>query len=203
VKRKTFVWFLTTILLTTVSLAEAQQPKKVPRIGYIGLNRREEVANIVKAFEDALQELGYREGRNMALDFRFANGQPERLPGLAAELVRLAPDVIVSGGANSVIAPLKQATSRIPIVMAVSNDPVGAGFVNGLAHPGGNITGLSNDPAPEIMGKRLELLKETLPRLSHLGFLWNPVPPGAQPFMKVAESTARELGIEFYAEGAK
>jgi ABC-type uncharacterized transport system substrate-binding protein len=202
-KRKVVYFALCATLVVLCGPAHTQQAKKVSRIGYIGLNRREEVANIVKAFEDGLQELGYREGRNVALEFRFANGQAERLPGLAAELVRLAPDVIVSGGANSVIAPLKQATTRIPIVMAVSNDPVGAGFVDGLARPGGNITGLSNDPAPEIMGKRLELLKETLPRLSRLGFLWNPVPPGAQPFKKVAESTAKELGIAFYAEGAK
>jgi putative ABC transport system substrate-binding protein len=192
-----------TILLAVAVLAEAQQPKKVPRIGYIGLNRPEEVAHIIKIFKDGLEEVGYHEGRNLVLEFRFANGRPERLPSLAAELVRLTPDVIVSGGANPVIAVIKQATTRIPIVMAVSNDPVGAGFVESLARPGGNVTGLSNDPTPEIMGKRLELLKETMPRLSRVGFLWNPVPPGAQTFKKVAESTASQLGIAFYAVGAK
>jgi ABC-type uncharacterized transport system substrate-binding protein len=203
VGRSVFCLALCALLLARCLPVSAQQPKKVPRIGYIGLNRPEEIAHLTKAFEDGLHELGYHESRNLVLEFHFANGRPERLPSLAAELVRLTPDVIVSGGANPVIAALKQATTAIPIVMAASNDPVDAGFVESLARPGGNITGFSNDPTPEIIGKRLELLKETMPRLSRAGFLWNPVPPGAQPFKKAAESTASRLGVALYAVGAK
>ena len=101
------------------------------------------------------------------------------------------------------IAAIKQATSVIPIVMAVSRDPVRAGFVESLSHPGGNITGLSNDSTPEIIGKNLELFKETIPRLWRVGFFWNPVPPGSQVYKNVAESTARKLGITFYVVGVK
>jgi putative tryptophan/tyrosine transport system substrate-binding protein len=200
---KTIVVLLIGLAFASVHLAEAEQPAKVYRIGYIHLNPPEEIAHLTKAFEDGLQGLGYNEGRNLVLERRNANGQQERLPSLAVELVRLTPDVIVSGGNNPVIAALKQATRVIPVVMAVSRDPVGAGFVESLAHPGANITGLSNDSTPEIIGKNLELLKETIPRLSRVGFFWNPVPPGSQVYKNVAESTARKLGITFYAVGVK
>jgi ABC-type uncharacterized transport system substrate-binding protein len=201
--RQILNWLLATAFLATASLAQAQKPTKVYRIGYIHLNPPEEIAHLTKAFEDGLQGLGYNEGRNLVLERRNANGQQERLPSVAAELVRLTPDVIVSGGNNPVIAAIKAATRVIPVVMAVSRDPVGAGFVESLAHPGGNITGLSNDPTPEIIGRNLELLKETIPRLSRVGFFWNPVPPGSQVYKNVAESTAGKLGITFYAVGVK
>jgi len=191
------------VLLTVAVTVEAQQPRKVPRIGYIHLNPPEEIAHLTKAFEDGLQGLGYNEGRNLVLERRNANGHIERLPSLAVELVRLTPDVIVSAGNNPVIAAIKQATSVIPIVMAVSRDPVSAGFVESLAHPGANITGLSNDSTPEIIGKNLELFKETIPRLSRVGFFWNPLAPGSQVYKNVAESTAGTLGITFYAVEVK
>ena len=194
--RKISIWILAIISLTTVSPAEAQQSVKMSRIGFLQTVRPEEMTHLTKSFEDGLRELGYVEGRNIVLERRYANGQQERLPGLAAELVRMKPEVIVSG-ANPVIAALKQATSTIPVVMAVSRDPEGAGFIGSLARPGGNITGLSNDPTPEIIGKNLELFKETIPRMRRVGFFWNPLPPGAQTYKNIAERTARQLGIAF------
>ena len=125
---------------------------------------------------------------------RFAGGRQEQLPALAAELVRLNVDVIVAGS-NPVIAALKQRTSTIPIVMPVSRDPVGAGFVTSLARPGGNITGLSNDPGPEIHTKSLEIVKEAVPAAARVAYLWNPVPPGAETYRKVIESAAMRLGV--------
>ena len=136
------------------------------------------------------------EGRNVVFERRFAEGRQERLPALAAELVQLKVDVLVTGS-NPVIAAVKQVTTTIPVVMAVSRDPVGAGFIASLARPGGNITGLANDPAPEIIGKNLELLKEAAPRVSRVAFLWNPVPPGAGTYKNSVESAARNLGVTF------
>src|SRR5262249_16641802 len=137
---------------------EAQQPKKVPRIGYLCSTLRSSVLNRVEAFRQSLKELGYIEGKNIALEYRWGEGQIARMPDLAAELVRLKVDVIVScGPVPNRFA--KEATTTIPIVMASDSDPVGNGFVASLAHPGGNITGLST-LAPELSGKQLELLKE-------------------------------------------
>jgi putative ABC transport system substrate-binding protein len=136
------------------------------------------------------------EGRNVVFERRYAEGRQERLPALAAELVRLNVDVVVTGS-NPVIAAVKQATATIPVVMAVSRDPVGSGFIASLARPAGNITGLANDPAPEIAGKNLQLLKEAAPRVSRVAFLWNPVPLGAGTYKNAVESTARKLGVSF------
>jgi putative ABC transport system substrate-binding protein len=127
---------------------------------------------------------------------RFAEGRQERLPPLAAELVQLKVDVLVTGS-NQVIAAVKRATATIPVVMAVSRDPVGAKFIANLARPGANITGLANDTAPEIIGENLALLKEAVPRVSRVAYLWNPVPPGADTSKNVVESAARNLGIGF------
>ncbi len=176
--------------------ADAQQSGKVYRIGFIQTAAPEEMGHLIKALDEGLRELGYVEGRNIVFERRFANGKQERLPALAAELARLKVDVIVTG-ANPVIAAVKQATATIPVVFAVSRDPEGAGFVRSLARPGGNITGLANDPTPEIIGKNLELLKEAVPGLSRVAFLWNPVPPGAETYRKVVESAARKLGVTF------
>jgi ABC-type uncharacterized transport system substrate-binding protein len=156
--------------------------------------RLERRQHLVKALDDGLRELGYMEGRNIVFERRFGEGNQERLPALAAELVRLNVDVIVTGS-NPVITAVKQATSTIPVVMAVSRDPVGSGFVANLARPGGNITGLSNDPGPDILGKNMELLKEAVPRISRVAYLWNPAPPGANTYRKVAESAVRKLGV--------
>ena len=154
---------------------------------------RDETRHLIGALSEGLRELGYVEGRNVVFELRFAEGRQERLPALAAELVQLKVDVLVTGS-NPVIAAVKQATATIPVVMAVSRDPVGAKFIASLARPGGNITGLANDTDPEIIGKNRELLKEAVPRLSRLAFLWNPVPPGAGTSRKVVEGAARNLG---------
>ena len=194
--RRTFVGSLVGGLLAAPLAGEAQQAGKVYRIGFIVTATPNETGHLIKALSEGLRELGYVEGRNVVFELRFAERRPERLPALAAELVQLKVDVIVTG-ANVVIAAVKQATATIPVVMAVSMDPVGAKFIASLGRPGGNITGLANDPANEIIGKNLALLKEAVPRVSRVAFLWNPVPPGAETSKNVVERTARNLGIAF------
>src|SRR5262249_25423630 len=143
--------------------AEAQRPKKIPRIGYLTAVSLSANAARIEALRQGLRELGYVEGKTIIIEWRGADEKRDRLPALAAELVRLKVEVIVSGG-PTVTRPVKEATTTIPIVMTFDNDPVGSGFVAGLARPGGNITGLST-LAPDIGGKQLELLKEIIPRL--------------------------------------
>ncbi len=157
-------------LLLALSLpVEAQQAKKVPRIGYLdGVSLSVNAAR-TEAFRQGLRELGYVEGKNIVIEWRSADGKPDRLPALVAELIRLKVDIIVSTGA-AVTRRAKEATSTIPIVMTQDSDPVGSGFVASLARPGGNITGLSNF-APELSGKRLELLREVVPKLSRVAVL--------------------------------
>jgi putative ABC transport system substrate-binding protein len=142
-------------------------------VGYFAIGSRERTLHLSTAFEEGLRSLGYRVGQNVMIEYRYANGQLERLPALAADLVRLGVDVIVSGNPSNTAAAMK-ATTTIPIVMTNSSDPVDAGLVASLAHPGGNVTGFSSDTGDEINGKRLELLKETVPNLSRVGILWNP-----------------------------
>jgi putative ABC transport system substrate-binding protein len=177
-----------------VPFSGAQPAGKVYRIGYIQTATPDEQAHLTKAFEDALRELGYVEGRNAVFERRFAWGKQERLPELAAELVRLNVDVIMTGG-NPVIAAVKQATSTIPIVMGASRDPVGAGFIASLARPGGNITGLTSETGLEIVGKYLELTKEVVPNASRVALLLNPIPPGAANYRKATENAANNLGV--------
>jgi putative ABC transport system substrate-binding protein len=154
--------------------ARAQQPAgRVYRVGYLALGSREQQIYLSKAFEEGLRSAGYGIGENVVIEYRFANGQLERLPALAADLVGLGVDVIVNSAHQSTVAAMK-ATATIPIVMTNSVDPVGAGLVASLARPGGNVTGFGVDAGDEIFGKRLELLKETLPNLKRVGFLWNP-----------------------------
>jgi putative ABC transport system substrate-binding protein len=173
--RKIFVWFLTTWLLTTVS-ARAQQAAKIPRIGYLSGSSISVLADRIEAFRQGLRELGYVEGKNLVIEWRSAEGKIDRVPELAAELVRLKLDVIVSPG-PAVTRPLKEATSTIPIVMASDTDPVGSGFIASLARPGGNITGLAS-LAPEVGGKQLELLKEISPKISRVAVIGNSANPG-------------------------
>jgi ABC-type uncharacterized transport system substrate-binding protein len=157
---KFLFWLLTTVLLTTVSSAQAQQPKKVPRIGFLAGDSASLAAPRTEAFREGLRELGYVEGKNIAIEYRYTEGKRYQIPELAAELGRLKVDVIVTGGAPFTRAA-KEATSTIPIVMTQDPDPVGNGFVASLARPGGNITGLSNFNR-ELSGKRLELLNEVV-----------------------------------------
>ena len=155
---------------------EAQQPKTVPRIGFLSAASPSDISARVEAFRQGLRELGYVEGKNIFIEWRFAEGKFDRLSALAAELVRLKVDVIVAGAPTSTRSA-KQATVTIPIVMAFNDDPVGSGFVASLARPGGNITGLST-LSPEISGKQVELLKEIVPKLSRVGVLGDVTRPG-------------------------
>jgi ABC-type uncharacterized transport system substrate-binding protein len=156
--------------------AEAQQPKRVPQIGYLGGSSLSAIPARIEAFRQSLRELGYVEGKNIVIDWRWAEGKVDRLPALAAELVRLKVDVIVTGTPQATRSA-KQATVTVPIVMAFDDDPVGSGFVASLARPGGNITGLSS-LSPELSGKQLELLKEVLPKLSRVAVLGDVTRPG-------------------------
>lgn len=173
---------------------EAQQPKKVPRIGFLAANSPSTVGRRLEAFRQGLRELGYVEGKNIVIEWRFAEGKPDRLRALAAELVRLKVDVIVTAGPAST-RPAKEATATIPIVMGFDNDPVGSGFVSSLARPGGNITGLSI-LTPELSGKRLELLREIVPRLSRVAVLGEFNNPGTAQALKETELAAGAFGVQ-------
>ena len=174
-KRREFITLLGCTAATWPLVAHAQQPAgRVYRIGYLSILSREQTLYLIKAFEEGLRSLGYRVGENVAIEYRFANGEMERLPALAADLVRLGVDIIVATGTNLTTVAAMKATTTIPIVMTSGVDPVSAGLVASLARPGGNVTGLAGDTGGEIMGKRFELLKETLPNLSRLGILFNP-----------------------------
>jgi putative ABC transport system substrate-binding protein len=188
-----FICLLPSVFLPAV-LTEAQQPKKVPRIGYLSASSATEVSPRAEAFRQGLRELGYVEGKNLVLEFRYAQGKFDRLPALAAELVRLNVDVIVTAG-PSATRPAKEATATIPIVMTNDTDPVASGFVASLAHPGGNITGLTN-LAQELSGKRLELLKDILPKLSRVAVLGtSDIPRNAQA-LRESELAAGALGVQ-------
>ena len=155
--------------------ADAQRPGKVPRIGYLGYSSAALEPHLVGAFRQGLRDLGHVEGQNIVIEYRWAEGKLDRFPDLVADLVRLKVDVIVTAGTPGALAA-KQATRTIPIVMASSADPVGTGLVASLARPGGNVTGLASISS-ELAGKRLEMLKEVVPRLSRLAVLWNPANP--------------------------
>jgi putative tryptophan/tyrosine transport system substrate-binding protein len=189
---KFFVFFCALLFALCVS-AEAQQPTKVPRIGHIAAASLSAVAARTEAFRQGMRELGYVEGKNIVIEYRSAEGNPDRLPVLAAELVRLKVDVIVTGGPTATRAA-KEATSTIPIVMTQDSDPIGTGFVTSLARPGGNITGLST-LAPELGGKRLELLKEIVPRLSRVAVFGSSTQPGNAQALREAELTAETFGV--------
>jgi putative tryptophan/tyrosine transport system substrate-binding protein len=173
--------------------AQQSQPAKLPRIGYLFLQPFAATAHLRDAFRQGLRELGYAEGQNIAIEFRNAEGRPERLLDLATELVRLKVDVIVAAPEASVEAA-KHAAKAIPIVMAVSFDPVGRGFVASLARPGGNITGLST-VSPELTGKRLELLKEMIPKLSRVAVIWDAESSRYSDQMKEMRAAAQTLKV--------
>jgi putative tryptophan/tyrosine transport system substrate-binding protein len=182
--------------------ALAQSPGRMYRVGYLQTATPQEQEALTRAFDDALRGFGYVEGRNLVLERRFAHGQQDRLAGLAAELVGLEPDVIVTGG-NIVIAAVQRATSTIPVVMGTSRDPVGSGFVASLAHPGGNITGNSADPTVELQGKRLELLKTAVPDAARVAWLWNPQAPGAAGYRSALDAAALSLRVTIQAYAAR
>ena len=193
--RKSFRLLLIIVALGAgAAIADAQQPAKVPRIGFLSSGSPSSISARTEAFRQGLRELGYVEGKNLVIEYRYAEGKLDRLPALAAELVRLKVDVIVTAG-PAATRPAKEATTTIPIVMARDDDPVGNGFVASLARPGGNITGLST-LAPEISGKQLELLKEIVPRLSRVAVLGSSAQPGNAQSLRATELAAGALGVQ-------
>jgi len=183
-----------TTLLAFCTVAEAQQPTKIPRIGYLVAGYRSDILARTDAFRQELRELGYEEGKNIVIEQRYAEGKTERLSQLAAELVRLNVKVIVAAGPQAT-RRAKEATSTIPIVMGFHNDPIGSGLVASLARPGGNVTGLST-LAPEISGKQLELLQEIVPKLSRVAVLGNSTDPGNPQVLRETERAAIALGVQ-------
>jgi putative ABC transport system substrate-binding protein len=193
VDRRKFV--VGTLTLWAVPLAaEAQPPSNIPRIGFLTAAALSAMSARTEAFRQGLRELGYVEGKTILIEWRSAEGQLDRLPSLAAELVRLKVDVIVTGG-PAATRPAKAASATIPIVITNDNDPVANGFVASLARPGGNITGLST-LSPEIYGKQLELLKEIVPRLSRVAVLGDSAEPGHAQALRETERAARALRVQ-------
>jgi putative ABC transport system substrate-binding protein len=175
-RRKFLGLALSILLLALCFPAQAQQPTKVPRIGFQSDSPLTSIVGRVEGFRQGLRELGYVEGKNIIIEWRSSDGKLERRPEIAAELVRLKVDVIVSGG-PTVTRALREVTTTIPIVMGQDTDPVGNGFVVSLAKPGGNITGLSNQES-EMSGKKLEIMKEIVPKLSRMAIIGNSTNPG-------------------------
>ena len=189
---------LVTLALTTLAAplgAEAQRAEKVYRIGYLGPGSGSTLPAALDAFRRQLRQLGYVEGQNLAIEYRWAADKDDQLPQLAVELVRLKVDVIVVEGHTPAIQAVKKATSTIPIVMGVSGDPVRTGLVESLARPGGNVTGLSI-MTPELAPKRLELLKEAVPKLARVAVLWNAANPIKLLDWQETQAAAKKLGLK-------
>jgi putative tryptophan/tyrosine transport system substrate-binding protein len=194
-RRREFITLLGGTAASAPFAVRAQQPAgRVYRVGYLSINSQEQALYAVKAFEEGLRSLGYRVGENVVIEYRFANGEIERLPALAADLVRLGVDIIVTGF-NPITVVAMKATTTIPIVMTTSVDPVGTGLVASLARPGGNVTGLAVDSGGEILGKRFGLLKEALPNLSRVGILFNPDVAFNRSRLTSMAEPARALGL--------
>jgi len=186
--------FLGIMLFALCFSADAQQPTKIPRIGFLIASSSSANSARIAAFQHGLRELGYMEGKNIVFDYRYADGKLDRLPGLIAELLGLNVEVIITGGPADTRAARK-ATSTIPIVMMFDNDPVGNGFVTSLARPGGNVTGLST-LAPELSGKQLELLTGIVPKLSRVAVFDNSTNPGNALVLREIELAAAALKIK-------
>jgi putative ABC transport system substrate-binding protein len=199
-QRRKFIMALGGAAASAPFAARAQQATgRLYKIGYLGPASRE--LHLTKAFEDSLGSLGYRVGENVVIEYRFANEEIERLPALAADLVGLGVDIIIAGSNATVVA--MKATTTIPIVMTNTVDPIGTGLVASLARPGGNVTGLTTDTGDEILGKRFELLKETLPNLSRIGVLWNPDYGPNRSRLTSMREAARELGLTLVSAEAR
>jgi putative tryptophan/tyrosine transport system substrate-binding protein len=193
-KAKMLVYALPALILATIQFADAQQPGKVPKIGFLVVPSRSFFADRMESFRQGLHSLGYVEGKNIVIEYRYAEGKLDRLPELAKELAGAKVDVIVTTSTQSVLAA-KNATRTIPIVFGGVQDPVASGIIDSLARPGGNATGLSI-LAPELGGKRLELLKEAVPGVSRVAFLWAPGPKGVSPeSVKSIKTAAHALGL--------
>ncbi len=198
-ERRAFLTGTGAVLLAAPLAAEAQQAAKIARIGYLAANLAAN-PHLREAFRQGLHDLGYVEGRNVAIEYRDAEGKYDRLPALAAELVALKVDVILAGGTPQALAA-KQATRTLPIVFLGVTDPVTSGLVTSLARPGGNATGLSMLASPEIVGKRLELLTQAVPGVTRVAVLWQPGGQGERTdkdTLKEAEVAARALGVRLH-----
>ena len=194
--KTTLFGLLTAVLLTASQPTYAQQPAGIPRIGILITASASSVWARLETFRQRLRELGYVEGKSIFIDYRYAEGKPERLPDLAAELVRLKVDVIVTAGPATLAA--KKASATIPIVFTAANDPLGTGLVSSLARPGGNITGLSV-MAHDLDGKRLELLKEAFPKVTRVAVLWQPAGSRGNSTLTDMEAAAKALGVKLQA----
>ncbi len=191
------------LLSAFLGTAAAQPAGKVPRVGYLitGSHSDPQRQRLFEAFRQGLRELGYVEGQNIAIESRWAEGKDDRLPALAADLVRSKVDIIVAQSGAATQAA-QQATRTIPIVMSLSNDPVGSGLVASLARPGGNITGLTII-APDLAGKQFQLLKEVVPKVSRVALLTNPANPASAPFVREAECERRRRQLGPWGCGFK
>src|SRR6266480_2760943 len=195
-QRRDFLGVLGGAAATWPLAVRAQQPAgRIYRIGYLSIGGREQTLHFIKAFEEGLRSVGYRVGENVVIEYRFANAEIERLPALAGDLLRIGVDIIIAAGGNPATDAAMKATTTIPIVMTTVVDPVSAGLVASLARPGGNVTGLTVDAGGEILGKRFELLKETLPNLARLGILFNPDVAFTRTRRTSMAETARTLGL--------
>jgi ABC-type uncharacterized transport system substrate-binding protein len=197
-KRREFITLVGGAAASLPIAAHGQQPQRRARIGYLSLTSasQETSGTGVAAFRAGLRDLGYVEGRNLQIELRFADGHEDRLPGLAADLIGLNVDVILTYATG--VPVVRRATATIPIVMATFGDPVATGLVANLAHPGGNLTGLTFF-LPEIMAKRLELMKETIPTLSAAGVLLIRTSPSNASVIQAMETTAKALGVRLHA----
>jgi putative tryptophan/tyrosine transport system substrate-binding protein len=191
-KAKLLPYALLALILTTIHLADAQQPKKSPRIGVLFPGGPG--GSWLEAFRQGLHDLKYIEGKNIIIEYRFAKGNSERIPDLAADLIHKKVDLIITSGTAQARA-IQQVTTATPILVVVTGDPVGTGIVASLARPGGNITGFSV-MSPELSGKRLELLKEVAPKIKHVGVLWDAFQPDNIHDFKTTQLAARALGLK-------
>jgi len=183
-------------LLAAPLAADAQQAGKVPRIGFLGVTSPSDRPSHLDAFRQRLRELGWVEGQNIVIDYRYAEGRVDRLPDLAAELVRLKVDLIVASAGTQAATAAKNATETIPIVMIYVRDPVGTGLIASLARPGGNVTGVSGSAGLELFAKQLELLKETVPKIRRVAILSNPDNAYHQLAIREVNVAARSLGVQ-------
>ena len=200
-ERRTFLAGTGVVLLAAPLAAGAQQPGKVPRVGFLTAFSPSDFPLWREGFRQGLRDFGYTEGDNIVVEYRYAEGQPERLLDLAGELVRLKVDIIAAETTPANLAA-KQATATIPIVMTLVADPVGSGLVSSLARPGGNITGLSLQ-LPDIAAKRLQLLVEFVPRVSRVAILWNSASPITPPQFRAAQAAAPGLGVQLESLGVR
>ena len=182
------------ILAASLTAGQAQEPRKIPRLGFLSIFSPSDIPLWREAFRQGLQDLGYTEGHNIVIEYRYAKGRPELLPGLATELVGLKMDIIAAETTPASLAA-KQATTKIPIVMTIVADPMKSGLVFSLARPGGNITGLSLQ-LPDVTAKRVQLLREVVPQVSRVTILWNSSGVINTPQFEAAEAAARVLGIQ-------